>query len=386
MKKIALLGSTGSIGRQVLDVVSRYPDKYQIVSLCCGKNAKLLGEQIRKFKPMAAGLTDPEKVFEIGGLPNGVTLYTGENALSHCVLSEADVVFVAVVGFCGLKSVLEAINLKKTVALANKEALVAGGELVMPLAKEKGVEIIPVDSEHSAVWQALNFNRNAKFKKIILTASGGALRDVEKEKLAYVTVADALKHPNWAMGNKITVDCATMFNKGLEIIEAMRLFNCGLDKIKVLVHRESAIHSMVQFDDNAVIAQIAKPSMELPIQLALSYPEREYCGVDEFDFTSCDFHFENVDEERYPCFSLAIKAAKKGGCFPCAASGANEEAVRLFLNGKIGYLDIARYIEAAVNSCDDLPVTYQNLALTDFKARETVRKLYAAEFNLKPRA
>lgn len=379
MKKIALLGSTGSIGRQVLEVVSRYPEKYKIVSLCCGKNAKLLGEQIRRFKPPVAGLFNPENAFAVGQLPSGVTLYTGENAASHCITEEADAVFVSVVGFCGLKSVLEAINLKKTVALANKEALVAGGELVMPLAKEKGVEIIPVDSEHSAVWQALDFNKNAPFKKIILTASGGALRDVEKEKLPFVTAADALKHPNWAMGDKITIDCATMFNKGLEVIEAMRLFNCGLDKIKVLIHRESAIHSMVQFEDNAVIAQIARPSMELPIQLALSYPERFYCGVDEFDFTSSPMHFENVDEDRYPCFKLALCAAEKGGCYPCAASGGNEEAVKLFLAGKIKYTDIAKYIEAALSACENLHVTYENLAYIDFKARETVHRLYAAK-------
>lgn len=378
MKKIALLGSTGSIGRQVLEVVSRYPEKYKIVSLCCGKNAKLLGEQIRLFKPAVAGLTDPERLSEAGALPSGVTLYTGENAMSHCITDDADVVFVAVVGFCGLKAVIEAVNLKKTVALANKEALVAGGELVMPLAEKKRVEIIPVDSEHSAVWQALGFNRKAKFKKIILTASGGALRDFEIEKLNAVTAADALKHPNWKMGNKITVDCATMFNKGLEVIEAMRLFDCGLNKIDVLIHRESAIHSMVCFEDNAVIAQIANPSMELPIQLALSYPERFDCGVGEFDFTASPLHFEKVDEKRYPCFSLAIEAAKAGGCVPCAASGANEEAVKLFLDGKIRYTDIAKYIENAVNSCERLPVTYENLAYTDFRARECVRNEYRA--------
>lgn len=373
MKKIALLGSTGSIGRQVLQVVRRYPEKYKIVSLCCGSNAKLLGEQIREFKPAVAGLTNPERVFEAGILPSGVTLFTGEHALEHCVCDEADVVFVSVVGFCGLKAVIEAINRKKNVALANKEALVAGGEIVMPLAKKNGVEIIPVDSEHSAIWQALNFNRLADFNKILLTASGGALRDVPVEKLGDVTPEQALKHPNWQMGAKITIDCATMFNKGLEVIEAMHLFNCGPDKIQVLIHPESAVHSMVRFNDNAVIAQIANPSMELPIQLALSYPEREDCGVEPFDFTAKPMHFYNVDEKRYPCFSLALVAAKAGGCVPCAASGANEQAVKMFLNGQIAYNGIAARIEKAISECEKLPVTYENLAYIDFKAKECAR-------------
>ncbi len=373
MKKIALLGSTGSIGKQVLQVVSRYPDEYKIVSLCCGSNTRLLGEQIRLFKPSVAGLTDPEKVSEIGLMPEDVTLYTGEHALEHCVCDEADLVFVSVVGFCGLKAVIEAVNRKKTVALANKEALVAGGEIVMPLARKNGVEIIPVDSEHSAIWQALNFNRSAPFKKILLTASGGALRDVPIEKLPFVTPDMALKHPNWQMGAKITVDCATMFNKGLEVIEAMHLFNCDLSKIKVLIHPESAIHSMVEFEDNAVIAQIANPSMELPIQLALSYPERKFCGVQSFDFTATPLHFANVDLTRYPCFALALEAAKAGGCVPCAASGANEQAVKMFLSGQIGYNGIAARIEKAINECENLPVTYENLAYTDFKARECAR-------------
>lgn len=373
MKKIALLGCTGSIGRQVLQVVRRYPEKYKIVSLCCGSNAKLLGEQIREFKPAVAGLTNPERVYEAGVLPSGVTLFIGEHALEHCVCDEADVVFVSVVGFCGLKAVIEAINRKKTVALANKEALVAGGEIVMPLAKKNGVEIIPVDSEHSAIWQALNFNRLADFKKILLTASGGALRDVPVEKLGDVTPEQALKHPNWQMGAKITIDCATMFNKGLEVIEAMHLFNCGLDKIQVLIHPESAVHSMVQFNDNAVIAQIANPSMELPIQLALSYPERSSCGVEPFDFTAKPMRFYNVDEKRYPCFSLALAAAKAGGCVPCAASGANEQAVKMFLNGQIAYNGIAARIEKAIAECENLPVTYENLAYIDFKAKECAR-------------
>lgn len=376
MKRIALLGCTGSIGKRVLEAVDRYPEEYKIVSLCCGKNAKLLGEQIRKYKPEVAGLYDPENVFEAGVLPAETVLYTGEHAMEHCVTLSADLVFVAVVGFCGLKGVLCALENKKNVALANKEALVAGGELVTSLAEKNGCEIIPVDSEHSAIWQALGFDRRAEFKKLIITASGGALRDVLLDKLKYAKAADALKHPNWQMGAKITIDCATMFNKGLEVIEASRLFCCGSDKIEVLIHPESAVHSMVVFNDNGVMAQIARPSMALPVQLALSYPERKPCAVEEFDFTSGALHFSKPDLKRYPCFSLALDALEAGGVMPCAASGANEQAVELFLRGAIGFTDIEYYIKSAMDACENASLTYENLARTDYVARQTVLRKF----------
>lgn len=372
MKKIALLGSTGSIGRQVLDVVDRYPDKYSIVSLAAKSNAKLLSEQIKKYKPIAAGLTDPVNLREISGLPKETTLYTGERALLHCVLSEADIVFVAVVGFCGLQAVLESVNMGKTVALANKEALVAGGELVMPLAKSKNVEIIPVDSEHSAIWQCLAFEKERQFKKIILTASGGALRDVPIENLSSVTPELALKHPNWKMGPKITVDCATMFNKGLEVIEAKWLFNAPLDKIDVLIHPQSIVHSMVEYADNALIAQLSVPSMDIPIQLALTYPERIKSGVEPLDLTKQPLTFSSVDEKRYPCFNIALQAAKLGGVYPCAVSGANEEAVKLFLNGIISYTEIDDYLLYAADTVKQTEVTVEALAFTDGAARQAV--------------
>lgn len=372
MKKIALLGSTGSIGRQVLDVVDRYPDKYSIVSLAAKSNAKLLSEQIKKYKPIAAGLTDPVNVREISGLPKETTLYTGERALLHCVLSEADIVFVAVVGFCGLQAVLESVNMGKTVALANKEALVAGGELVMPLAKSKNVEIIPVDSEHSAIWQCLAFEKERQFKKIILTASGGALRDVPIENLSSVTPELALKHPNWKMGPKITVDCATMFNKGLEVIEAKWLFNAPLDKIDVLIHPQSIVHSMVEYADNALIAQLSVPSMDIPIQLALTYPERIKSGIEPLDLTKQPLTFSAVDEKRYPCFNIALQAAKLGGVYPCAVSGANEEAVKLFLNGIISYTEIYDYLLYAADTVKQTEVTVESLAFTDGAARQAV--------------
>lgn len=372
MKKIALLGSTGSIGRQVLQVADRYPEEYKIVSLCAGSNAKLLQEQIQKYKPSVAGLSDPQNARYISELPQKTTLYCGEKALLHCVTEEADIVFVAVVGFCGLQAVLQALGQGKQVALANKEALVAGGALVMPLAKSKNLNIIPVDSEHSAIWQCLSYDFGRPFKRIILTASGGALRDAPIEELPSVTPEIALKHPNWQMGAKITIDCATMFNKGLEVIEAMWLFNAELEKIKVLIHPQSIIHSMVEYADNAVIAQLANPSMEIPIQLALNKDDRKFAGVNPLDFTASPMTFYEVDYVRYPCFSIALQAAKAGGVMPCAVSGANEEAVKLFLNKKIKFTQIADCISYAADKCVNMPVTYENLLLTDFNARRAV--------------
>lgn len=376
MKKIALLGSTGSIGRQVLGVVDRYPEEYSVVALAANSSAKLLGEQIKKYKPLVAGLSDPANAAEITDLPKQTSLYLGENALIHCVIPEADIVFVSVVGFCGLKAVLAALNMKKTVALANKEALVAGGELVMPLAAEKGVDIIPVDSEHSAIWQSLAFDKTRPFKKIILTASGGALRDLPPESLYSVTPEIALRHPNWNMGAKITIDCATMFNKGLEVMEAMWLYNAPLEKIDVLIHPQSIVHSMVEYADNALIAQLAVPSMDIPIQLALSYPDRKPSGVSALDLTKEPLTFMQMDHKRYPCFDIAINAAKTGGVYPCAASAANEVAVKLFLNGKIKFGEIADYISYATDNTVQQKVTEESLAFADYNARMLVEKRF----------
>ena len=376
MKKIALLGSTGSIGRQVLGVVDRYPEEYSVVALAANSSAKLLGEQIKKYKPLVAGLSDPANAAEITDLPKQTSLYLGENALIHCVIPEADIVFVSVVGFCGLKAVLAALNMKKTVALANKEALVAGGELVMPLAAKNGVDIIPVDSEHSAIWQSLAFDKTRPFKKIILTASGGALRDLPIESLYSVTPEIALRHPNWNMGAKITIDCATMFNKGLEVMEAMWLYNAPLEKIDVLIHPQSIVHSMVEYADNALIAQLAVPSMDIPIQLALSYPDRKPSGVSVLDLTKEPLTFMQMDHKRYPCFDIAINAAKTGGVYPCAASAANEVAVKLFLNGKIKFGEIADYISYATDNTVRQTVTEESLAFTDYNARMLVEKRF----------
>ena len=274
MIKIALLGSTGSIGRQVLSVVERYPEKFKVISMAAGSNAVLFSEQVNKFKPKIACLTNPENIGKITEIPKETEFYYGENALLHAVTDECDIVFDAVMGYAGLKAVKYAIELKKNVALANKETLVAGGGLIMPMAKSAGVEIIPVDSEHSALWQCLNFNLNKNYKKLLITASGGALRNIPINELESVSASDALMHPNWNMGKKITVDCATMVNKGFEVIEAMWLFGAKRSDIEVVIHPESIIHSMVEFKDGAVISQMGNPSMLVPISLALSYPER----------------------------------------------------------------------------------------------------------------
>ncbi len=376
MKKIALLGSTGSIGKQVLEVVDRYPEKFKIVSLCCNKSAKELAGQIQKYKPLVAGLTNAEYASEIANLPQDVTLYTGENALLHCVLSEADIIVVAVVGFCGLAPVMEACKMGKTIALANKESLVVGGKIVTELAKKHGATIIPVDSEHSAIWQCLHFNKNAPFKKIILTASGGALRNIPVDELESVTPEVALKHPTWKMGAKITIDCATMMNKGLEVMEACWLFDCKPSDVEVVIHPQSIVHSMVEYADNALIAQLSNPSMDIPIQLALSYPERLEGSTKALDFSFLSLDFCKPSLERYPCLALALESANRGKNFPCALSGANEVAVELFLKGKIKFTQISKYVRFALDSTAELEPTYENLVKTNFLARETVLTAY----------
>lgn len=375
MIKIALLGSTGYIGRQVLNVVDRYPDKFKIVSMAAGSNVAVFASQINKYKPTIACINNPENLANITEIPSETTLYYGENSLIHAITEDCDLVFDAVMGYAGLNAVKEAINLKKTVALANKETLIAGGELIMKMATEKGVKIIPVDSEHSAIWQCLEFNPNKKFKKLIITASGGAFRNKTLSELEKVTPADALKHPTWLMGNKITIDCATMMNKGFEVLEAMWLFNAKFSDIDVVIHPQSIIHSMVEFDDGGVLAQMGNPSMELPIQLALTYPERLYTGIEPVNFIGKSLDFLEVDRNKYPCFALMEEVIKKGYNFPCAISGADEVAVKLFLDGKIKFTDIVNCLEYAVNKTQKLDVTFESLEYTDKQARA-----YAMEF------
>lgn len=374
MIKISLIGSTGSIGRQVVDVALRHKDKFKIITLAAGGNAKLLEEHANLLHPEVIALADPEKACEIKELPKGTALYTGENAVLHAVSEKSDIVFVAVSGFAGLKPTLEGISLGKDIALANKETLVAGGEIVMKLAKEKGVRIIPVDSEHSAIFQCLGFKRDADFRKLIITASGGAFRDLPKEKIEKMKAADALRHPNWNMGKKITIDCATLLNKGLEVIEACRLYNAPLEKVEAIIHPESIIHSMVEFCDGAIMAQLGYPSMEIPIQLALTYPKRYETGVPFLSLAGKTLHFDNIDTDRFPCFSLALDAYKKGGLYPCAMNAANEAAVMLYLEDKIKFYDIAELISYATEKAQNGEVTYDNLVFADAEARRAVQK------------
>ena len=374
MKKIALIGSTGSIGKQTLEVVRRHSEKFEIVSLAGGTREKEWLEQVNEFKPKVATLAvEPQ-----AELNNTTEFFFGEDAFKNAIIEDADIVVVALVGFKGIIAVLDAIEKGKDIALANKESLVVGGELVMEKAREKGVKITPIDSEHSAIWQALNFDFNTPFSKIILTASGGAFRDLSKEQLAVATAKDALKHPNWLMGAKITVDCATLVNKAFEVIEAKWLYNTTFDNIDVIIHRESIIHSMVEFLDGSVIAQMSYPSMELPIALALNYPERITSNVKSLDFATLkSLSFEKVDHDRFPCFNLVLTAGKQGGDYLAVANAASEMAVKLFLEGKIGYNDIYKSIYGALQShYGGHHIDFEHLQEADAFARNYVKELF----------
>lgn len=374
MKKIALIGSTGSIGRQTLAVAARHPARFRIVAMAANKNERLFAEQLAAVRPAFAALRAEGRPV---AAPRGVRFARGEAAFEEaCAFADADVVLVAVSGFAGLKATLLAVEAGKDVALANKESLVVGGELVLARARARGVDILPVDSEHSAIWQCLHFDRAAPYARIILTASGGALRDIPLGRLSSVTAAEALAHPNWKMGAKITLDCATMLNKGFEVIEAMHLYGASLSQIEVLIHRESIVHSMVEFADGAVLAQMSVPSMELPIQLALTWPERLDCALPRVDFAKLGaLHFCSVDEARYPCFRLALSAAERGGGYPCALNAAGEVAAEAFLNGRIRYTDIAPLIEEALSAPVPAAHGYAELEALDAAARARARAL-----------
>lgn len=341
MKKIALIGSTGSIGTQVLKIVRRYPQQFKIVALSANVNSSLLIEQSKEFNPEYVAIADESKFEEVRGALNCKVL-CGENSLPQAaVLSCPDLVVVSVVGMCGLKSVIAAAEAGIDIALANKESLVAGGELVMNLVKQKKINLYPIDSEHSAVWQCLSAGKREDVKRIILTASGGAYYGLQKNQLEDISPEQAIKHPNWSMGKKISVDSATMMNKGLELIEARWLFDTlSLDYI---IHPQSIIHSMVEFADGAVIAQMGFPDMELPIQLALTYPKRLPAATPPYDFSK-NLTFFKPDEEAFPLPKIAMSALKKGGNAPAIINSANEAAVSLFLNHKIGFLQIAEIV------------------------------------------
>ena len=373
MKNIALIGCTGSIGRQAIKVAARYPDKFRIVAMAANTGGEVFVRQAAEVRPAFAALRQEGEAVPV---PAGTRFARGESAFEEaCSYADADVVLVAVTGFAGLKAALLAIAAGKDIALANKESLVAGGDLVMRLAAEKGVNVLPVDSEHSAVWQCLHFDRKAPFSRILLTASGGALRDVPLAELPSVTAAQALAHPNWDMGAKITIDCATMLNKGFEVIEAMHLYGAALSQIKVLIHRESVVHSLVEFADGAALAQLGVPSMELPIQLALTYPERLPCCPPADLAAVGALHFSEVERGRYPCFFLALESAEKGGAYPCILNAAGEVAVGAFLKGQIKYTQIAEIIEGAL-CAGELPYgSYAALEEADAAARARARAL-----------
>ena len=354
VKCVSILGSTGSIGRQSLDVISRLPD-IKVAALTAGTNAERMAQQCRQFRPKLAVMATEEAAAQlrvaISGLP--IRVEWGEAGLLQAATQpQVDCVITAVVGMIGLKPTLAAIRAGKRIGLANKETLVCAGELVMAEAEKYGAEIIPVDSEHSAIFQCLMGSRSPdEVKKIILTCSGGPFFGQSREQLQVATRADALRHPNWKMGDKITIDCATLMNKGLEVIEAMRLYRLRPEQVEVLIHRQSIVHSMVEFVDGAVMAQMGVPDMRLPIQLALTYPERTACPVDALDLTACGaLTFCKPDLETFPCLRLAMDCAKLGGNSCAVMNGANEAAVALFLQDKIGFYDIYRLVSGAVET------------------------------------
>ncbi len=379
MKKIALIGSTGSIGRQVLNVVRRNPEKFKIISLAGGENSELFLEQVQEFKPSVATLAKAVDKDKLCG-NKSTEFFFGERAFINAIVEEADVIVISLVGFMGIVAVLNALEKGKNIALANKESLVVGGSLVMQVAKEKGLQILPIDSEHSAIWQALSFDFNKPFKRMIITASGGAFRDFSIEQIKNLKAKDALKHPNWNMGAKITVDCATLVNKAFEVIEAHWLYNADFSKIDVIIHRESIIHSMVEYLDNSIIAQMSYPTMELPIALALSYPERIKSEVLSLDFEKiAKLTFSAVDNEKYPSFKRVIESAKKGGAYPAVANGANEQAVKLFLKDKISFTDIYKAIDGALNSFSGAGKTFEDLSNANDFAVDYVNKMFGVK-------
>lgn len=378
MKHIALIGSTGSIGTQVLSVAKRYPDLFRIEALVAHSSAEKFLEQVHAFRPAYAVLADERAAERVRGeMPEGVRFASGEAAAREAVsLPNVDTAFVAATGFAGLSYTLAAIAAKKDVALANKETLVCGGELVMPAIERANVDLMPVDSEHSALWQCLQFDARKPFRKLLITASGGPFYRATEEQLRRVTPRDALKHPTWSMGAKITIDSATLLNKGFEVIEAKWLYHTSLDKIEAIVHPESIVHSMVEFEDGAVLAQMSCPTMELPIQMALTYPNRLPCAVKPLDLVSLGtLHFLPLERKRFPCFDLALTASEYGDNYPCALNAAGEVAVRSFLQGKIGFLQIAEAMEEVLSQTERRRVTeYAVLAETDRLARKAAEE------------
>ena len=378
MRKISILGSTGSIGTQTLEVVEIL-ENIKVIAITGNSNVKLLEEQARKFQPELIAVMDEknaeilkEKLSDLN-----IRVVSGMNGLVEAATYEGvDTVVTSVVGNVGLKPTFEAIRAGKNIALANKETLVSAGQLVMDLAKKHNINIYPVDSEHSAIFQSLQGNEGNKIERILLTASGGPFRGKNREELLHVTAADALKHPNWSMGNKITIDSATLMNKGLEVMEAKWLFGVDVDQIEVLVHPQSIVHSAVEYEDGAIVAQLGEPDMRVPIQYALTYPKRIKNPFPRVDFTQRNnLTFDKPDMETFKCLSLAYRALKTGGTLPAVLNGANEVAVARFLKGEIGFLDIPELIEQTM---DAYTVKYE-YTLEDLLEADAWAKDYAAK-------
>lgn len=377
VKCVSILGSTGSIGRQSLDIIDNLD--IPVCALTAGTNVDRMAQQCRKYRPQLAVMATVEAAQQlrdaISDLPTQIAW--GESGLIRAAtMEEADCVITAVVGMVGLKPTLAAIRAGKRIGLANKETLVCAGELVMDEAKTHGAEIIPVDSEHSAIFQCLmGVNNKKEIKRLILTCSGGPFFGKTPDELGTVTKSDALRHPNWKMGAKITIDCATLMNKGLEVIEAMRLYDLPLEQVDVVIHRQSIVHSLVEFTDGAVMAQLGSPDMRLPIQLAMTYPARLPCPVAPLDLTECgDLSFSKPDMEAFPCLALARACAEAGGTACPAMNGANEEAVAMFLNDEIGFYDIYRLVKMAVDAVPFVKnPTLEQILEADRLARRAVR-------------
>ena len=371
MKKLSILGGTGSIGLQTLDVIRKSNKELELIGVTANSSVGKMIEIIDEFKPKYVGMMDSDSALKIKE-------YCTENNFNIEVLEEIDIVVTSVVGMIGLKPTMAAIEAKKDIALANKETLVVAGELVMQAAKDNGVKILPVDSEHSAIFQSLRGNSLDSLKKIILTASGGPFRGRKIDDLKEITLEEALNHPNWSMGKKITIDSATLMNKGLEVIEAHWLFNCSYDNIQVVVHPQSIIHSMVEYKDASIIAQLGSPDMRLPIQYALNYPERKKEVAKSIDFWEISkLTFEKPDLETFKCLRLAYEAGKKGGLVPTVLNAANEVAVQFFLDKKIKFLEIGDIIEEAINyfsvECQK-ELSLDNVIELDRKVREYVAR------------
>lgn len=381
MKAITLLGSTGSIGTQTLDIVAQYPDQFRIVGMAAGRNIELLSQQIRQFRPEIVAIADPNQLSDlkdaIADVDPQPQLLAGEaGVVEVAAYGDAESVVTGIVGCAGLLPTIAAIKAGKDIALANKETLIAGGPVVLPLVEKHGVKLLPADSEHSAIFQCLQGVPEGGLRRIILTASGGAFRDWPVDKLPEVTVADALKHPNWSMGKKITVDSATLMNKGLEVIEAHYLFGVDYDHIDIVIHPQSIIHSLIELQDTSVLAQLGWPDMRLPLLYSLSWPERIATDWEQLDLVkSGDLTFREPNHQKYPCMQLAYDVGRMGGAMPAVMNAANEQAVALFLEEKISFLDIPKVIETACDryqSQNTLQPSLEDILAADQWARQEI--------------